>query len=99
MSNILNWFQSIWPFVAHAGTGVTVMAGLLAAAYFSPFAKKEFVYAAVAVGIGLFVYGVGVHDESHRRDLREQQLVKSVHDAVRRAIESGEPDPYDDPNI
>lgn len=96
---MIAWFESIWPFVVHAGGGASLIAGLLAAAYFSPIFKKDFVWGAVVVAAALFVYGVGVHDEAKSRDVRDAQIVKTVHAAVKAAIESGAKDPYDDPNL
>lgn len=93
------WFKGIWPFILHGGTGVTLITVLLGAAYFSPVFKKDFIWAAAVVAVLLFAYGVGVHDEAKRRDLREVELVRVVRDAVKKAIESGDPDPYDDPSL
>lgn len=95
---MLSWFSGVWPFIAHAGTGGILIAGLLAAAYFSPVFKTDFLWAAGVVAVLMFAYGVGVHDESNRRDEREKALVTTVHDAVKRAVESGGPDPYDTPS-
>jgi len=61
--------------MATAGIGLLVLAygitavcfvGLLAAAYFSPILKKDFLYAALCLVISTTVFTVGVHDESVR---------------------------------
>lgn len=82
----------------HAGGASATIAALLAAAWFSPVFKKEFVYAAIVMGVLLFSYSIGVKDEHHKWKLREAQVTQQVHDAVKKAIESGEKDPYDDPH-
>lgn len=94
---MINWFQSVWPLVAHAGSGGVLIAGLLAAAWFSPVFKKELVYAAVVVGVALFVYGVGVHDEKVRRDAIDHAVQVKVDKAVKDAQTSTQKDPFDDP--
>lgn len=83
--------------VWHFGLAGTGMAALLAAAWFSPVFKKEFIYAALVVGLVTFVYARGVHDEKVRRDQQEQALIQNVRTAVRNAILNGTKDPYDDP--
>lgn len=93
----MNYLQSVWPLISHAGSGGLLIAGLLAAAYFSPVFKKEFVYAAGAIAIALFVYGVGVHDEKVKRDAREQQVQTDVDTAVKDAVTSRKKDPFDAP--
>lgn len=93
----MNWLQSVWPLISHAGSGGLLITGLLAAAYFSPVFKKEFVYGAVVVAIALFVYGVGVHDEKVKRDARDQQVQTDVDIAVKDAVTSQKKDPFDDP--
>ena len=61
--------------MATAGLGALVLAyglvtvgiiGLLAAAYFSPILKKDFLYAAACLFISASVFTVGVHDEKVR---------------------------------
>lgn len=94
---MIEWLQGVWPFMAHVGLGTSLIGGLLAGAYFSPVFKTDFVWAAAVVAVLMFAYGVGVHDESHMRDLREQKIIRTVHDAVKHALESGTKDPYDDP--
>ena len=95
---MIQFFQELWPFIAHAGGASVTIAALLAAAWLSPVFKKEFVYAAVVMGVLLFSYSLGVKDEHKKWTLREAAITKQVHDAVKKAIESGEKDPYDDPS-
>lgn len=92
---MFDWFTGIWPFIAHAGAGGSLIGALLAAAWFSPVFKKDFVYAALVVGVATFIYGVGVHDEKHRRDALDAALQQRVEDAVKNS--TGKVDPYDDP--
>lgn len=94
---MMQYIQGVWPLIAHAGSGGLLIAGLLAAAWFSPVFKKEFVYAAVVVAVALTVYGVGVHDEKVRRDAQEQRVQTNVDNAVRDAITSKQKDRFDDP--
>lgn len=93
----MNFLQGVWPLISHAGSGGLLIAGLLAAAYFSPVFKKEFVYGAIGVAVALFVYGVGVHDEKVKRDAAEQRVQTSVDNAVKDAITSQKKDRFDDP--
>lgn len=97
IGNLWGWMQAVWPLVAHTGAAGGLIAGLLAAAYFSPVFKKEFVYAAIIIAVGLFVYGIGVHDEKVKRDKQEQLFSQGVHKAVERAKTSKDKDPFDDP--
>lgn len=94
---MFEWAKEVWPFIQHAGSASALIAGLLAAAYFSPVFKKELVWAAGVVGVLLFAYGVGVHDEHKKWDAREAALTKTVHAAVVKAVNDGTKDPYDDP--
>ena len=64
-----------WLHMATAGIGLLVGAyglalvgtvALLAAAWFSPVFKKDFLYAAICVMISTAVFTIGVHDESVR---------------------------------
>lgn len=91
------WFSEVWPFVQHAGGGGALIVGLLAAAYFSPVFKKELVYAAIVVGVALFIYGVGVHDADRACKLREASVTTKVDKAVSDAKTSTAKDPFDDP--
>lgn len=95
---MIAWLQGVWPLVAHAGAGGVLIAGLLAAAYFSPVFKKELVYAAIVVAVALFVYGVGVHDEKTKRDAEQQVINTKVDKAVTDAKSSTSKDKYDDPH-
>ena len=70
---------SIWTLVWHWGTGVGAIILLLAAAFFSPFCKKDFVYAAVIVAVALFIYGYGTVDASRLCDARLKEQVVRLH--------------------
>lgn len=93
---MLEWAKELWPFVEHAGGASALIVALLAAAYFSPVFKVDFVWAAVAVAILLFSYSVGVRDEHRKWDARAAAITKQVHDAVVKAHKTGTKDPYDD---
>lgn len=87
MTTLLAWF----------GLGGVSIAGLLAAAYFSPVFKKYFLFGAGVVAVVLFVYGKGVHDEKVKRDAAEKATVDTVGRAVNDAKTSTKKDPFDDP--
>ena len=70
---------SIWTLVWHWGTGVGAIVLLLAAAFFSPFCKKDFVYAAVIVAVALFIYGYGTVDASRLCDARMKNGLATLH--------------------
>lgn len=78
----MSFFIGLWPLIWHQAAGYGFIAVLLAAAYFSPIFKKDFVYAAIIVGVALFVYQYGVHDEAKRVDAQEQVVNKKVDNAV-----------------
>lgn len=94
---MIAWLQSILPFIEHAGGGGALIVGLLAAAYFSPVFKKEFVYAALVVAVALFIYGVGVRDANNACRVREAAVTTKVDKAVSDAKTSTKKDPFDDP--
>lgn len=96
---MLTWLQSIWPFTVHVGGATVLIVGLLVAAYFSPILKRDFLWGAFAVFVLLSAYAIGAHDEHKAWKVREQSLIKEVHDAVVDAIRNGKKDPYDDPNL
>lgn len=93
----MSFFTGLWPLVSHITGAGLVIAGLIAAAVFSPVFKREFAYAAAAVALGLFVYTVGVRDEKHRRDAQEAAAQTDVDDAVKHS--TGKKDPFDDPRL
>lgn len=73
--------------MATAGIGNLVLAyglvtvgivGLLAAAWFSPILKKDFLYAAACLFISASVFTVGVHDEKIRCDAQNKAAVDDV---------------------
>lgn len=93
----MSYLHGVWPLVAHAGSGGLLILGLLAAAYFSPVFKKEFVYAAGAIALALSVFAVGVHDEKVKRDAADQRVQTNVDAAVQDAVTSKQKDRFDDP--
>ena len=93
----MSWFQSVWPLVAHAGLGSAAVVALLAAAYFSPILKREFMYAAGVVVIALTVYAVGIRDERRIWTAKVERTEGKVDKAVEDAKKSTEKDPFDDP--
>lgn len=96
---MFEWFKELWPFVEHAGGASALIVALLAAAYFSPVFKVDFLWAAAAVAILLFSYSVGVRDEHKKWDAREAVITRQVHDAVVKAQRTHTKDPYDVPRI
>lgn len=50
----------IWPTIGYFSAGTGLLAALLAAAWFSPVFKKEFLWGAGVVGAFLFAFGFGV---------------------------------------
>ncbi|MBO4228003.1 hypothetical protein [Bradyrhizobium neotropicale] len=50
----------IWPLIGYFGAGGTLLVGLLAAAWFSPVFKKEFLWAAGVVGAFMIAFTMGV---------------------------------------
>ena len=57
---LLVGLAGVWPMIGTFGTGTAILAGLLAAAWFSPVFKKEFLWGAAGVGGGLFLLATGV---------------------------------------
>jgi Ni/Fe-hydrogenase subunit HybB-like protein len=90
--------KSYIPFLEHAGTAGLLVLGLLAAAWFSPVFKKDFVYAAIVVGVGLIVYDIGVHDEHTKRNIDQAIIEKKVQTVVEDAQKDTHKDPFDDPH-
>lgn len=50
----------IWPLIGYFGAGGGLLAGLIAAAIFSPMFKKEFAWTAAVVGCFMVAFTVGV---------------------------------------
>lgn len=96
---MFEWLEGSASLLVHYGLGGLGVAGLLAAAYFSPVFKKDFVYGAIVVAVGMAVYSVGVHDEKLKRDAQQKAVQDGVTNAVKDAITSTKKDPYDDPNL
>ena len=53
-------FAGIWPLLWHFGLGGVLVIGLLAAAYFSPVFKKDFLWAAALVVVIIISTAIGV---------------------------------------
>ncbi len=70
---------ALWTEIWHWGLGVglIILCGLLA--YFSPFDKKYFIGAGVAIAIGLFIYGIGHHDEANICDAKVKKIYLEAH--------------------
>lgn len=71
-----------WPIIWHFGLAGILIAGFLAAAYFSPFFKKDFVYAAVVVAVFSIAVSVGV-------SLGEKRVQAQWDEARANAVEAG----------
>ncbi len=54
-------FAGLWALVWHFGLGGVLVIGCLAAAYFSPVFKKEFIWAAALIAAVMVAVGVGVN--------------------------------------
>lgn len=83
---MIHWaLAGLWAEVWKWGLGVGLVILLLAAAYFSPIAKKYFVFAAVAVVIGIVGYGKGISDQSNRCVAQQKVVTEQVTAAVKTA--------------
>lgn len=64
MTFITYWLQyelaGLWPLISSYGLGGLIIIALLAAAWFSPVWKKEFLWAASAIAIGMAIFSAGV---------------------------------------
>lgn len=94
---MIEWAKELWPFIEHAGGASALILALLAAAYFSPVFKVDFLWAAAVVAALLFAYSIGVRDEHRKWDARTAVITQQVHDAVVKAHKLGKKDPYDAP--
>src|SRR4029077_17213293 len=86
--------------ILHQVIGYGLIALLLAVAWFSPVFKKDFIYAAIIVGVALFFEQVGVHDEAKHAAAQEQVIEKHVEQAVTKSKSSKvrhAKDPWNDP--
>ena len=82
----LHWaLAGLWAEVWKWGLGVGLVILLLTAAYFSPIAKKYFVFAAVAVVIVMLAYTRGVYDQSNRCVAQQKVVTEQVTAAVKTA--------------
>lgn len=81
--------------ITHFGEGGLLILILLAAAYFSPVAKRLFLELAIATAIALGSMGVGVYDEHLKCNARITAEKQAENHRVSRAVErarSGSPD-------
>lgn len=93
-------FSAIWTLVWTWGLGIGLIILLLAAAYFSPIAKKDFVYAAIGVAVFMFAYGYGQRNEDALCKAKEAAVTKKVDIIVAKTKTKAyrhRKDPYDDP--
>lgn len=79
------FFAGLWPLVAHFGLGVVLIAGLVAAAVFSPVFKNGFIWLASIVAVTLVAYTVGVHDADKRVRAQAAVYSQQVAEAVAKA--------------
>lgn len=90
-------FAGLWALVWHFGLGGVLVLGCLAAAYFSPVFKKEFLWAAALIAAVMVAVGVGVTlgekriqaqwDQAKQNSLKvgKKARVNGVRDAARTA--------------
>lgn len=93
-------FHALWTLVWTWGLGVGLIVLLLLAAWFSPFFKKDLVYAAVVVAVALVVYGYGQHNDEILCRAREAAVEKKVNAIVAKTKTPAyrkRRDPYDSP--
>jgi hypothetical protein len=75
-------FAGLWALVWHFGIGGVLALGCLAAAYFSPVFKKEFLWAAALIVAVMVAVGIGVH-------LGEQRINAQWAQARANAVDNG----------
>jgi hypothetical protein len=82
----------IWPLIGYFGAGSGLFFGLLAAAWFSPVFKKEFVWAAVVVAAFMAAFTLGVVNGEQRVRAQwtaaEENTVQQAKDARKSAERS-----------
>lgn len=76
------WLAGLWTMLWHWGSGVGLIILLLAAAYFSPFDKKWFIFGAALVVLFMVGEYVGVQMESKYRDAKAASITSSVDKTV-----------------
>lgn len=87
---MLHFLTGLWPLVWHITTGTALLLGCGAVWWFMPVWRQQAVIAAVAIGVGLGGYGMGVSNEEARCSLRMSELFKEVEDEGRKAREAAE---------
>jgi hypothetical protein len=91
MSAIYIALAGIMPLIAYFGAGSVLVLGLLAAAWFSPVFKKEFLWSAMVVGAFMAAFTLGVMNGEQRvraqwetaNKIGVEEAKKSYQDAVR----------------
>ena len=86
MPDFLTLFNGAWDLIWHQSLGVILIAGFLAAAYFSPVFKKDFFYAAIIVGVFLVAEDIGIHDEHKKVVAQEKVINTDVDKAVQHSV-------------
>lgn len=97
MAFLSYWIQSelagIWPLVAAYGLGGVLVAVLLAAAWFSPVFKQQFLLAAVAIAVGMAIFSAGVVKGERRVQAKwdaakaaSSELSKKAHTDAERTV-------------
>lgn len=87
---MMHFLTGLWPLVWHITTGMALLLGCGAVWWFMPAWRQQAVIAAVAIGVGLGGYGMGVSNEEARCSLRMSELFKEVEDEGRKAREAAE---------
>lgn len=79
------FFAGVWAEVWRFGIGLGLIIVFLAAAYFSPILKKDFVYAAVVVAVLLASFTYGVRIGEQRKQVQWDASVKIAETAAAQA--------------
>jgi hypothetical protein len=82
MVDLQLFFAGLWPLLWQWGLGVGLIVLLCAAAWFSPVAKVDFLWAAACVAVFLFAMGYGQRLERERVEAKEKVIVTTVDRAV-----------------
>ena len=86
------YIAGIWPMVLNYGLVTIGVVGCLAAAWFSPVFKSDFVWAAGCLLVSAVVYSIGVHDErlhcTAQNEIAIEQAVAAGNSARDEAVET-----------
>jgi hypothetical protein len=92
MSTIYIALAGIMPLMAYFGAGSALVVGLLAAAWFSPVLKKEFLWAGLVVAAFMAAFTIGVYNGEQRVraqwNAAEQETIKKAEKARKSAERS-----------